>query len=183
MKTYICLLRGINVSGHKKIKMADLRIQLANLGLSEVTTYIQSGNVIFDSDQQDANQLADEIKQMIMTVYGHDVPVLVRSSDYWSRVAAKHPFIQTGEEPLNQVVVTFLKGIPAQEHLESIKDYVYKEDVFLIRDDAIFIYCPGGYGNTKLSNTFFERKLKVQATTRNWKTVLKLTEMLGAREE
>ncbi len=183
MKTFICLLRGINVSGKNKIKMAELRTKLSDVGLVDVSTYIQSGNILFKSAKDDVEQLATEIKGMLMTEYGYEVPVLVRSSAYWNQVAEDHPFQETGEEPLNQLYVTFLKEKPSDELLDSIKDFTYKEDVFLVNVEAehpmIYVYCPGGYGTTKLNNNFFERKLKVQATTRNWKSVQKIKELIS----
>jgi len=178
MNSYVSLLRGINVSGKNKIKMADLRTQLSDIGLSDVATYIQSGNILFKSKEQDADLLANQIKELLLSEYSYDVPVLVRSADYWNRIAANHPFLTTGEEPLNQLYVVFLKELPSAEHLDSIKGFTHKDDVFMVKDDAIYLYCPGGYGVTKLTNNFFERKLKVQATTRNWKTVSKLKELL-----
>lgn len=183
MNRYVCLLRGINVGGYKKIKMADLRAALTDIGLKEVSTYIQSGNVLFSSKEKDVDQLAAVVKEMLQSVFGFDIPVLVRSTAYWNQIAAANPFIKTGEEPLNQLLVTFLKDKPTAEQLDTIKDYVYKDDLFEIVDDAIYLYCRGGYGNTKLSNKFFEGKLKIQATTRNWKTVLKLTTMLEETQE
>ncbi len=177
MNVYISILRGINVSGKKKIKMVELKAMYERMGFEDVVTYIQSGNVLFRAAAADLEEMAGRIRAEILETFGHEVPVLVLTKDYLEQVAARHPFIKTGEEPLNQLVVTFLASAPDRVLVEALADFVYKDDRFLIADQAVYAYCPGGYGTTKLSNNFFERKLKVTATTRNWKTVGKLVEL------
>ena len=178
MQTYISMLRGINVSGQKKIRMADLKSLYESLGLANVQTYVQSGNVIFDSSEQDATKLRKAIEIQIEVTFGFSVPVLMRSADDFQRVIESHPFAQ--EDPA-RALVTFLYGRPNQSKWDDLRLYKDKVDQFVSGEQEIFLYCPGGYGKTKLSNTFFEKKLDVIATTRNWKTVNALYQMASER--
>lgn len=168
MQTYISMLRGINVSGQKQIRMADLKSLYESLGLTNVQTYVQSGNVVFDSAEQNAAKLTKAIEAQIEATFDFSVPVLIRSADDFKRVIESHPF--KNKEP-NRVLVTFLYKHPEQSKLDDLSDYKDKVDQFALGKQEIFLFCPGGYGKTKLSNTFFEKKLDVVATTRNWKTV------------
>ena len=178
MNTYISMLRGINVSGQKKIRMAELKSLYESLSLTKVETYVQSGNVVFDSKEQDAIKLRDSIESQIETAFGFSVPVLIRTGDEFKRIIESHPF--AGEEAV-RVLVTFLYDRPENSKLEDLSHYKDKVDQFVIGEREIFLYCPGGYGKTKLSNAFFERKLDVIATTRNWKSVNALYQMAGER--
>jgi uncharacterized protein (DUF1697 family) len=110
----------------------------------------------------------------IQVVFGFSVPVLIRTVDDFRRVIEAHPFRK--EEPI-RILVTFLAERPDQSKLDDLSHYEDKVDQFAIGKQEIYLFCPGGYGRTKLSNTFFERKLGVIATTRNWKTVNTLYEM------
>ena len=178
MNTYISMLRGINVSGQKKIRMADLRNLYESLGLQNVQSYLQSGNVVFDSDEKNVDKLRDSIEAQIESNYGFSVPVLIRTKEVFQRVIEEHPF---AEEEAIRVLVTFLYEAPDKSKLEELSQYEDKADQFAIGEQEIFLFCPGGYGRTKLSNNFFEKKLGVVATTRNWKSVNALYEMASER--
>ena len=178
MNTYISMLRGINVSGQKKIRMADLKSLYKSQGLAEVQTYVQSGNVVFDSEEQDIAKLRKSIETQIEKAYGFSVPLLIRSSDDFRRIIESHPF--AGEEPV-RVLVTFLYEHPEGSKWNDLNHYKDKVDEFALGEQEIFLFCPGGYGKSKLSNNFFENKLGVIATTRNWKTVNALYEMASER--
>jgi len=178
MKTYISMLRGINVSGQKKIRMVELRSLYEALGMENVQTYVQSGNVVFDSPEQVATKLRESIEAQIESAFGFSVPVLIRTGDEFRRVIENHPF--AGEEAV-RVLVTFLYERPEKSKLEELSHYKDKVDAFAIGDQEIYLFCPGGYGKTKLSNTFFEKKLDVVATTRNWKSVNALYQMAHER--
>ncbi len=178
MKTSISILRGINVSGQKKILMADLKIMYETLGFTNVVTYIQSGNVLFNSDTKySENELMLKIEQAIVEKYDFQVPVQVFSVEFLKNIISNNPFLKGSEIDVEKLHVTYLAEIPSKDKLESIKNYDFSPDKFNIIENTVYVYCPGGYGNTKLSNTFFESKLKVKATTRNWKTTLKLLEI------
>jgi len=178
MPTYIALLRGINVSGKNMIKMNELLIHLSSLNFKNIRTYIQSGNIIFESDLMDENLLEKSIHEKILSMFGFDVPVLVKNADAWKKVHNSNPFILERNEDIDKLHVTFLSDIPNQEFISKLVDYKDVVDEFILDSNIVYICCHNGYGKTKLNNTFFESKLKVSATTRNWKTVIKLMEML-----
>jgi uncharacterized protein (DUF1697 family) len=171
MQTYISILRAINV-GHRKILMTDLKALYEELKLKEVITYIQSGNVIFKTDKKIADQsLAKKIEQAITKKYHFDVPVIIRTVDEMKKTITANPFLKQRGINLEKMHVTFLAENPEPANVKNIENLDYTPDKFIIMGKEIYLYCPNGYGITKLSNGFFENKLKVTATTRNWKTV------------
>lgn len=174
----IAILRGINVSGQKKIKMADLKALFEGLGFTDVVTYIQSGNVIFNSEVADEPELIKIIEQAITNQYGFDVPVLIRTHENISQIITACPF---GEVDLavagTKVLLTMLAEIPNEENIQKLMTYVKSPEELVVKNKNVYVHCPNGYGRSKLSNVFIENKLKVQATTRNWKTIHKLKEL------
>ncbi len=178
MTKKIALLRGINVGGKRKVLMKDLKALFEKLGYTDVVTYIQSGNLIFDSnDALDTIQIASKIEKAILKTYGFEVPVVVITANDIKQAAEANPFLKMENVSTDQFHVTFLQGIPNSEHLVKIATYSTGSDQFIIRDQIVYLCCQGKYHKSKLSNTFFETKLKVSATTRNWKTVLKLVDL------
>ena len=178
MTKKIALLRGINVGGKRKVLMADLRQLLEKIGFTDVKTYIQSGNVIFTLKEKLNNlEIAEKIEKVIADNYEFEVPVVVRTADEWKQAINDNPFYQSDMEDISQLHLTFLKEKPTNENQEKAESYDYPPDKFIIKNTEIYILCIGKYHKTKLSNTFFEKKLKVPTTTRNWKTVLKLLEL------
>lgn len=178
MKTFISILRGINVSGQKKILMADLKALYESLKLKDVATYIQSGNVLFKSSENLSDlEFAVKIKKSIHKKYGFEVPVIIRSKEEIEKIVSNNPFLADKNMDLKKLHVTFLSEIPATENVGSIASISYSPDQFIISGKEVYLYIPVSYGETKLSNNFFEKKLKVSATTRNWNTVNKLLEL------
>ena len=178
MGTYISMLRGINVSGQKKILMLELKALYEGLGFSEVITYIQSGNVIFNTTQNDPElTLTSLIEKAILEKYGFNVPVIIRTIDEMQDVIKANPLIKASGKLTEKLYVTFLDKEPAMRALEKINPFNFLPDKFRFHYREIYLDCASGYGTTKLSNTFFENKLKVKATTRNWNTVNKLVEL------
>jgi uncharacterized protein (DUF1697 family) len=172
MVTHVALLRGINVSGQKKIRMADLRGLLEQFNVQEVQTYIQSGNILFQSPLE-ATALRQKIFEAIAEQYGFHVPVQVISAAEWLNWADQNPFLPEREEVLKSLHLTILEKDPG-----SLGPLPFEtQDQFVQRGRLIYLYCPDGYGRSKLTNTFWERKAGCAATTRNWKTVRKLAEM------
>jgi uncharacterized protein (DUF1697 family) len=168
------MLRGINVSGHKKLKMGELKKLYESLGFSDVQTYIQSGNVIFKSSGKDVSKLASSINEKIKEIFGLDVGVIIRTKDELEQLIANNPFAKKDESKL---YVTFLSAIPTNVPTDEISKVKNKAEEFFVTDQAVYLFCPYGYGRSKLSNTLFEKKLKVSATTRNWETVKALLNM------
>ncbi|PID99038.1 hypothetical protein CSA80_02890 [Candidatus Saccharibacteria bacterium] len=175
----IAILRGINVGGKRKILMADLKSICEQLGWRNVQTYIQSGNIIFDSDQE-GSDLENKLEKAIINTYGFDVPVIVRTAGEIENSIRNNPFFSEDAD-VNQLHLTLLKEKPNKENIEKALTFNYEPDKFKIDDKDVFIFCAGKYHESKLTNNFFEKQLQVGATTRNWKTVLKLAEL--ARRE
>ena len=174
---YISILRGINVGGHKKIKMADLKALYIELGLNSVSTYIQSGNLIFQSNETDISQLIQAIEDGILKQYGFEVPVMIRTADAWEEIIQNYPFGVNSLENLTTVLVTLLSTKPTEASFKTLMEHVKSPDLLVLYEDYIYLHTPNGYGKTKLSNNFIEKTLNVKATTRNWKSVMKLHEL------
>ena len=171
MKVYIALLRGINVGGHKIILMAELRELLTSNGLSNVKTYIQSGNVIFNTLEEEIAVLEDKIKKVIMDRFGFEVSVIVKTRAQLQRIFNNCPF---SEEKKENSYFTLLHTIPAKKLIESVSNISYPNEEFVVTGPCIYFYSAMGYGKVKFNNNFFERKLKTSATARNYKTMVKL---------
>ncbi len=171
--TYVAMLRGINVSGHNPIKMPALQAMFEALGHSAVTTYIQSGNVVFTSADDDPAAVADAIEARITADFGMDVPVILRTGDEMAAVVAGNPYTPPGAD-LARVYVTFLADPPDPGAVEVLEVIGAGDDEFAVRGREIYLHCPGGFGRTKLNNALWERRLRMPATTRNWNTVTTL---------
>ncbi|HNM25180.1 MAG TPA: DUF1697 domain-containing protein [Saprospiraceae bacterium] len=171
MDNFIAILRGINVSGKNMIKMPELKTLFAALGFGSVHTYIQSGNVVFSAPAASEAQLVSVIEQSIAERFGYQVPVLIRTAREWSRVLVNNPFLSEKDIDPAFLHVTLLEEAPQPAVVNKLLQYHYEPDRYVIDGRSVYLFCPGGYGNTKLSNAFFENKLKVRATTRNWKTM------------
>lgn len=175
MTTYLSILRGINVGGRRKILMADLRKLYEDIGLLNCSTYIQSGNAFFELKKKgNTLKLATKIEKAIAKQYGFDVPVIVMTIDELENAIGTNPFFEE-DTAIERLHLTFLKELPTPNQLDNINEYNYEPDQFKILGKNAFIFCSKKYSDTKLTNKFFETKLKVTATTRNWKTVLKLS--------
>jgi uncharacterized protein (DUF1697 family) len=172
------MLRGINVSGHNPIKMAELKKLYETIGFQDVKTYIQSGNIVFKTT---GNQLSKDvsvtIESAILEQFGFHVPVITRSPEELLGIINGNPFRNADNTVFDKIYITFLEDIPLQELTVNINPLGFLPDRFVITGREIYISCTSGYGTTKLSNTFFENKLKMKATTRNWKTIRALVEM------
>ena len=177
MKTYILLLRGINVSGHNKIKMADLKNMLENIGLESIKTYIQSGNVVFNSGEEDPSILEQKVHSAIYNEFGFEVPVLILESNCFIAIIDKSPWDENEDFEENKCYFVLLKNTPKIELIQLLEAEKFSNEVFSITKKCVFLKCNNGYGKAKCNNNFFEGKLKVQATTRNYKTMVKLLGM------
>jgi uncharacterized protein (DUF1697 family) len=175
---YVALLRGINVSGKNSIKMSELTEVMLALKFKQVRTYIQSGNIVFSDSSSDTNTLETKIKAAILKTFGHTVPVLVIESSAFIEVIKNNPYLKETKSDSAFWHVTLLSDSPEPEKVKLLQNGEYSTTTFKYVNKAIYLYTPDGYGNTKLSNTFIESKLKVNATTRNWKTILSLQEMI-----
>lgn len=175
MTAYVALLRGINV-GKVRIAMPDLRRLFADLGHPDATTHQQTGNVIFTSTSADPAGLATRIEQRITSELKFSVAVLIRSGKELARVVDGRPFPDWAGDP-TQLLVTFLAEPPAADRIGKLVRPDGETAEFALAGREVYLHCPDGYGRTKLSNAFLERRLGVVATTRNWRTVTALREL------
>ena len=170
------MLRGINVGGQKRIKMEELIILYESLGFKNVMSYLQSGNVIFNA-AENIKGLPNVIEGKIKQVFSFPVAVLLRLPTELQQIINNNPFLEEKGLDTDKLFITFLSDAPTESALSQIKEMPDELDRFVANRKEIYLYCPNGYGRTKFSNDFFERKLGVTATTRNWKTVNTLFEI------
>lgn len=178
MVTFIALIRGINVSGQRMIKMADLKALFESLGFASVQTYIQSGNLVFQVENLSENELNKLIQSAILKQFGFEVEVQVFSESTWKQIIVNNPFVMQGGVEEAHLYVSLLANKPSQENVEKLASLYFPEEFIQLRDQSVYLYVPQGYGKAKLNNNFLESKLKVSATTRNWKTMLALVNMI-----
>ena len=176
-KIYIALLRGINVSGQKLIKMTELKTMFENIGFNNVTTYIQSGNVVFSSTEKEVFKTQQQIKEAILEIFSFDVDVLVLGADKLKKITQNHLFLKGNENQIKAIYYTLLAEKPAKDLVNELNKLDQTAEFFQITDDVIYCFYPNGYGNAKWHNVFFEKKLKVSCTTRNYNTMQKLIEI------
>jgi len=174
MNTYMALLRGINVSGQKKIPMADLRGLLTKSGLQNVQTYIQSGNIIFQSSEENVRKLEEKIHGAIKIHFGFEVPILIKTYKQLQQIFDACPFSE--EKKINSYFI-LLYSTPNVKLVDEVSKTSYPNEEFIITNKCIYFYCSTGYGKAKLNNNFFERKLKITSTARNYRTMVKLLAM------
>ncbi len=174
MNSYVSMLRGINVGGKRRVKMDDLKEFYASMGCLNVQTYVQSGNVIFQHRDSNGSKLASKIEQSLNEHFGLDIAVLIRTKEELKKLLEKNPFADKDESKLH---VTFLSSKPQKIPTDQIERYVAAGEAYSISDEEVYLFCPNGYGRTKLSNNFFEKTLNVSATTRNWRSVNTLYSM------
>jgi uncharacterized protein (DUF1697 family) len=182
MQTHLALLRGINVSGQKLIKMEDLRKLLESAGFENVKTYIQSGNVIVDSAEKSKQAVGEKIKSLIRDHYGFDVSILVLNRADLEKAIRENPFLSEKDIDIKQVYIAFLSEAPKKENIEKFETANIESDRAIIDDDVMYLKYADRAGNSKLTNALIENKLKVIATSRNWNTTLKLMAMLDERK-
>ena len=171
---YIALLRGINVGGHKIVKMDQLRKALEALKFEDVKTYVQSGNIVFKAHTQPAETLVRKIEEKVLRQFGFPVPVIVRSSKQIGDVIKKNRF---PEIETSKLYVSFLSGVPESAAVKRLDASKVAPDQFFCCGQEIYLYLPNGFSGAKLSVNAFEKALSVSATTRNWNTVTRLYEM------
>jgi len=168
MGTAISMLRGINVGGQRKVPMVALKTCYESLGFTNVRTFIQSGNVTFDYEGGDTQSIAIRLESGIRKSFGFDVTVVVRTKEEMLKVIRGFPFTSQEEDFSH---VTFLSNAPSSIPEDEIEKVRGKGEKFSASGKEVYLFCPNGYGRTKLNNSLFEKKLKVAATTRNWRTV------------
>jgi uncharacterized protein (DUF1697 family) len=178
LETYVALLRGINLGSHKRVAMGDLRQVVVALGGEDVQTYVQSGNVVLRS-KQSASELVSAIEKSIRQTLGLDVTVIVRSQARLAKIIQGNPFVGQAADP-TKLHLTLLGAKPDAADVSGLSEKYSGGDAFEVVGEDVYLHCPGGYGRTKLNNAFFEKHLRVTATTRNWRTMTALAELANA---
>ncbi|WP_281632528.1 DUF1697 domain-containing protein [Flavobacterium luteolum] len=176
MKTHLALLRGINVSGHNMMKMEALKAMLENLGFQNVRTYLQSGNVFVDSEEE-ASKVGFMIKQEIFKVFGHEVPVVMITKENLESCFVNNAFLKEKDADLKKLYVAFVSTTLKKENINDLKISQFKPDEASIDENRIFIKYAVGAGKTRFDQKYIEKKLNVTATIRNWNTVTNLLKM------
>jgi uncharacterized protein (DUF1697 family) len=183
MNVVICMLRGVNVGGHNCVKMDDLQKLCTSLKLRDPQTYVQSGNIVFKTDERDLVKLTKTLEAAIHKKFGFQSDVILRSAKDLREVIAKNPFAKRKDIHPGKLLVTFFAADPgeaARKQARAIK--CAPEEIFIEGREA-YIYFPNGAGRSKLNWALIPKTLKVQGTARNWNSVTKLLEMAEKMEE
>ncbi len=174
----IALLRGVNVGANNRVPMARLRELMEELGYEGVRTHLQSGNALFTAAGTPPARAAQEIEGQLARHLGLGVRVLVRTGDELARVIAANPLPEAVSEPA-RLLVNFLSQAPDPERLRALDPADFEPDIFGVGEREIYVWCPEGVRATKLSYAFWEKRLGVVATARNWNTVTRLGALVG----
>ncbi len=170
---YVAFLRGINVGGQKKFPKADQITLLESLKVSQPQVYLHTGNWLFASEKE-AAQLEKDIAKVIAKTYGWELPIVVKSVPELEAILAQCPFPKEQQE---QSYFSLLHSAPSEAHKEVMLGYDFPGETAHVTDVCVYFYSEHGYGNAKMNNNWFESKLKVAATTRNYKTMVKVVGM------
>ena len=179
MSRNIALLRGINVGGRTSIPMAELRALCDGLGWKDVQTYIQSGNIVFEATGAAAS-LEAQLEEAVGRRFNIAIPVLVRSAKQWHALIAANPFPEAAEAEPNRLMLSLSKRPPAAGAAAAIQERARADEQVEESGGALWIHYPGGAGTSKLTPSLLDRLAGSPVTARNWRTVLKLAEMVEA---
>ena len=176
-QSHVALLRGINVGGKNKMPMRELVSLFAEAGATDIETYIQSGNVVFNASTTVANSISRVVAARIVKRFGFRVPVIVRSARAFRDVLKKNPFPQAESEPTT-LHVAFLADRPTKSAIAALDPKRSPGDAFAVVGAEVYLHLPNGAADTKLTNAYFDSTLKTISTGRNWRTVLAIAELL-----
>ncbi len=177
MQMYIALLRGINVSGQKIIKMELLRKMMENLNFENVKTYIQSGNIVFQTSISSVSEIEKIIKDGIQNEFGFEVYVKILTPTELNQSLEKNSFLKDNSLDLKQHYFVFLDQIPLAENWGILKNMYLDGEKMELNQNVLYVHYGNGAGKSKLSNNLIENKLKLKSTMRNLNTVRKLVDM------
>ncbi len=183
MPVIISLLRGINVGGHKKIKMAQLRELYESLGLRSTRTILQSGNAVFVTKDQDLAAIGAKIKKGILDTFRIEEKVILRTAQEFRAIFQHRPFSEAELGQASKLAIVYLAQLPAADALANLKTYIPGPEVIRTHGKELFITYPDGMARSKLTNQFIERRLGIAATARNWNTSQKILGLLAEFED
>jgi uncharacterized protein (DUF1697 family) len=178
LKPFVALLRAINVSGHNKVPMAELRSLCADLGWRDVQSYIQSGNLVFKAAAS-PSRLEAELEQAVERRFGLSIPILVRAAADWPAYIRGNPYPDASESEPNAVMLALSKTPPKPDAAERLRERAADCERIVQVGDALWLHYGGGMAKTKLTPALLDRLVGSPVTARNWRTVLKLYEMAG----
>ena len=181
MPTYISLIRGINVGGHKTVKMDQLRKAVEAVGFEKVRTYVQSGNLVFQGSKQSAASVSKKIESVILKKFGHEASVITKTPEELKAAIEENPFLQNRAITAERLYLTFLSGCPEAANVKRLDAVSSGDDEYRWLDDVIYFHLPNGAGNSKLATAPLEKWCSLRATTRNWRTVNNLLQMAMER--
>lgn len=177
MSTFIALFRGINVGGNCILPMKELKVILEKLGLQSVRTYIQSGNVVFKSEEKDRRKLSVEISAAVKKKYGFEPRVMLLSAEELENAIKANPFPEAQAEPVT-LHLGFLADVPQNPDRQELERLKAGKEQYKLDGKVFYLYAPEGIGRSKLAARV-ERLLGVEITDRNWRTVQKIMEMVN----
>jgi len=180
MQTYVALLRGVNVGGANRLPMERLRALFAEAGASDVESFIQSGNIVFDASETRAQAIVDHVADQIEREFGFAAPMVLRDAEAWGALIDGNPFLARGDDP-DTLHALCLSQAPNEAALARLDPERSPNDEFLVRGRHIYLRLPSGVARTKLTNAWFDSNLRVFSTLRNWRTVVKLGELVRGR--
>lgn len=179
MTTYVALLRGVNVGGHNRLAMADLRALLADLGHGDPRTYVQSGNAVFSSDRTD--DIGRELAQRLSADLDVTATVMIRTADELTAVAAANPYSEPADADPTKVHVAFLSAEPADPSVFDVEPDDYAPEELTAGDRVLYLHLPDGIGRSRLAEDVSRRTSGVAVTVRNWRTVARLLDLIASR--
>jgi uncharacterized protein (DUF1697 family) len=179
-QVHVALLRGINVGGKHMLPMKQLAAMFGDAGCGDVQTYIQSGNVVFRATPALARRVPALIAEAVSNRFGFQTPVVTRTVEELRNIARHNPFPHASANP-GTLFVAFLESRPGAAKVAKLDPERSPPDRFAVRGREVYLHCPNGIGRSKLTNEYFESRLATASTVRNWKTLLALIEMAGAR--
>jgi len=174
---FVSFIRGINVGGNKMMSMADVKTLYESLGLKDVRSHLQTGNIIFQCAKGNPAKLGKRIENAMEKKFGFHRDVMIRTPEQLEAVIKRNPFKKEQTDP-SWLVVMFLTGSPDKIDIENLTEAHKGPEKFHIAGEEMYVYYPSGMGRSKLSNAFIEKKLKVAGTARNWNVVTKLAAMM-----
>jgi uncharacterized protein (DUF1697 family) len=180
MTAFVALLRGINVGKHRRVAMADVRAAAIDAGYDDVTSYLQSGNLIFESRGHTSAAVGAALEKVFEKSLQLDIDVIVRSASELAKVVAKNPLFDAKLDP-KLLHVAFLKQKPTAAAARTVQDVAFGRDEFVLQGTELYFRYPTGSGQSKMSAAFFEKKLGTPATARNWRVVTALAELAADR--
>jgi len=178
MRNWIALLRGVNVGGHNKIPMAELREMCSDMGWQNVATYLQSGNVLFGAEGT-MSAIEKQLTEAIASRFGHRIHVIARPAAAWPLYIELNPFPEEAESEPNHVMLVLAKQALAPDAADQLNKYAASGESIVQRTDSLWVHYPSGQSRSKINPTLLDRLAGSPVTTRNWRTVLKISDMIG----